>query len=98
MSFHERAHTVAVFEEGLQSPTQSPTQSQTQSKPFMTASSSQASLLSSRRPIPEPDSEYLKIVLLKFFESKDKRLQLLPVLGTLLKFTPEELDRVKKKV
>ncbi|TPX60139.1 hypothetical protein PhCBS80983_g02007 [Powellomyces hirtus] len=45
---------------------------------------------------PPPPDEYLKAVLLKFLEAKDKRGQLLPVLGMLLRFSPDELKRVQK--
>ncbi|KAJ3181443.1 hypothetical protein HDU87_001051 [Geranomyces variabilis] len=45
---------------------------------------------------PPPPDEYLKAVLLKFLEAKDKRVHLLPVLGMLLRFSPEELKRVQK--
>ncbi|KAI8808212.1 hypothetical protein BJ742DRAFT_284706 [Cladochytrium replicatum] len=47
--------------------------------------------------LPNPQPEYLKQVVLKYLESKDKRAQLLPVIAMLLKFTPEELRRVQNK-
>ncbi|KAJ3020071.1 hypothetical protein HKX48_001377 [Thoreauomyces humboldtii] len=43
-------------------------------------------------------SLHLKAVLLKFLEAKDKRNQLLPVLGMLLQFSPDELKRMQKFV
>ncbi|KAH6573508.1 hypothetical protein BASA61_005380 [Batrachochytrium salamandrivorans] len=46
--------------------------------------------------LPDPNPEYLKHVILKFLESKDKRGQLLSVIGMLLKFTPEELKRAQR--
>ncbi|KAJ1344071.1 hypothetical protein BSLG_001211 [Batrachochytrium salamandrivorans] len=47
--------------------------------------------------LPDPNPEYLKHVILKFLESKDKRVrQLLSVIGMLLKFTPEELKRAQR--
>ncbi|KAL6599979.1 hypothetical protein U3516DRAFT_762312, partial [Neocallimastix sp. 'constans'] len=38
--------------------------------------------------------EYLKAVLFKFFEFKDKKIQLLNVLSTILHFTPEETKKM----
>ncbi|KAL5036286.1 hypothetical protein BDV3_004990 [Batrachochytrium dendrobatidis] len=46
--------------------------------------------------LPDPNPEYLKHVILKFLESKDKRGQLLSVIGMLLKFTPDELKRAQR--
>ncbi|KAJ3163528.1 hypothetical protein HDU86_000109 [Geranomyces michiganensis] len=54
-----------------------------------------ASMMPPVDPPPPPD-EYLKAVLLKFLEAKDKRVHLLPVLGMLLRFSPDELKRVQK--
>ena len=53
---------------------------------------------SSSKNLPDADPEYLKAVVLKFLEAKDKRNQLLPVLGMILKFTPDELARARKKL
>jgi hypothetical protein len=38
--------------------------------------------------------EYLKNVVLKFIECADEQTQLIPVLGMLLHFSPEELKRI----
>jgi len=42
--------------------------------------------------------EYLKAVLFKFFEFKDKKIQLLNVLSTILNFTPEETQKMEKLI
>ncbi|KAJ3077761.1 hypothetical protein HK102_004986 [Quaeritorhiza haematococci] len=49
-------------------------------------------------PLPDPDPQYLKHVILKFIEAKDKRQQLVHVIAMLLKFTPDELKRAERKV
>jgi len=42
--------------------------------------------------------EYLKAILFKFFEFKDKKIQLLNVLSTILHFTPEETQKMTKLI
>ena len=39
--------------------------------------------------------EYLKNVIVKFMESHDEQEQLIPVIGTLLRLSPDEVKRVK---
>jgi hypothetical protein len=86
----------------LPPPSPPPTQSQShQSNSRTSGSSTRTSLL------PDPEPEYLKNVVLKFLESNKKvflvltqsqRIQLIGVLGMLLKFTPEELRLAQKVV
>jgi hypothetical protein len=40
--------------------------------------------------------EYLKNVILKFLQSVEEQEQLIPVLGMLLQFSPEEMEKVKQ--
>lgn len=51
------------------------------------------------RELDQPlNPAYLKAVLLKFLESRDKRSQLIGVIGMLLKFTPDEVKRAAKSI
>ncbi|KAI9207075.1 uncharacterized protein BJ171DRAFT_495580 [Polychytrium aggregatum] len=54
------------------------------------------SAASSLESLPDPNTEYIKNIIIKFLEFKDKRAQLLQVLGMILKFTPDELKKVQK--
>ena len=40
--------------------------------------------------------EYLKNVLIKFFEFGDEQDDLIPVMGKLLHFSPDEVKRIKR--
>ncbi|KAJ2959695.1 hypothetical protein NQZ79_g4828 [Umbelopsis isabellina] len=54
--------------------------------------------LSSGGTPPEVNTEYLKNIMIKFIEDKRTRSQLIPVLATMLNFTPEETHRLQSKV
>lgn len=63
------------------------------------------SLLPSRRPLwptnrrfssTNSAERYLKNVILKFLESEEEKAQLIPVVGMLLHFSPEETERARK--
>ncbi|TPX37679.1 hypothetical protein SmJEL517_g00714 [Synchytrium microbalum] len=45
-----------------------------------------------------PNQEYLKNIILKFVEFKDKRSQLVQVLALLLRFSPDELKRIQRNL
>ncbi|KAL0078220.1 hypothetical protein F4703DRAFT_1225069 [Phycomyces blakesleeanus] len=45
----------------------------------------------------EVNLEYLRNVIIKFLEKKSTRAQLIPVLAMMLKFTPEEIGRLRAK-
>ncbi|KAJ3327280.1 hypothetical protein HDU76_012072 [Blyttiomyces sp. JEL0837] len=49
-------------------------------------------------PSQETNIEYLKNVFLKFLESssRDKKVQMLPAIGMILKLSPEELKRIQR--
>eukprot|EP00053_Salpingoeca_punica_P015266 m.140265 g.140265 ORF g.140265 m.140265 type:complete len:142 (-) comp16666_c9_seq2:1527-1952(-) len=47
---------------------------------------------------PATNFEYLKNVVLKFLEFSEEREKLVPVISTLLQFSPEELQRARHAV
>ncbi|KAF9577703.1 hypothetical protein BGW38_006913 [Lunasporangiospora selenospora] len=48
------------------------------------------------KPEDDINVEYLKNVLLRFMENKDRRQQLVPVISQMLRLTPDETKRLSR--